>query len=43
MQRAIHVKVPGSVDWEVCKDAINEDYSAKDVGAASIFQKGTSL
>ena len=41
MQKAIHVKVPGSVDWEVCKDSINEDYSAKDVGAASISPKSS--
>lgn len=33
VQKAIHVKEPGSVDWEVCKDSINEEYSAKDVGA----------
>ena len=33
VQAAIHVKNPGSVDWAVCADAINEAYSPKDVGA----------
>ena len=33
VQAAIHVKVPGSVDWSVCADAINEAYSPTDVAA----------
>lgn len=33
VQTAIHVKVPGSVEWEVCADSINEAYSPKDVAA----------
>ena len=34
VQAAIHVKTPGSVDWQVCSDAINEGYSPTDVYAA---------
>jgi len=33
VQTAIHVKSPGSVDWSVCSDAINEAYDPADVAA----------
>jgi carboxypeptidase C (cathepsin A) len=33
VQAAIHVKSPGSVDWSVCSDAINEAYDPADVAA----------